>query len=181
MNIIFCIGGQKMKHIKIISILLCFVIITGGCGDKKSNNHTINNHTIIENITLKSSTYSEVKEVLPNMEFETAYNSEGMLVFSGSLVTEYAINNVDGKLRLHFNEETEELIFVEFRPTDSSKEFGDSLKTWLFEKYKDYEQTTKDTGFIFSNGTENIELYITENPIDNTKYHGLYIEWTLVE
>lgn len=85
-----------------------------------------------------------------------------------------------GELRFDFDE-NDKLIHVLFSPSDYSKESGDLLKTWLFDKYKSYEQITKDTGFIFSNENENVELYITENPIDNSKYYGLYIEWTIVK
>ena len=158
------------------AILLLFLcIVLTGCSNSSKNK------PIIEDIVLNQSTFENVKDTFPDATFKEVYNeSLGIFVLSDGIYSEYNINNISGELRFDFNE-NDKLIHVLFSPSNYSKESGDFLKTWLFEKYKDYEQTTKDTGFIFSNGTENIELYITENPIDNTKYHGLYIEWTLVE
>lgn len=161
----------------IFLFLSVLYILLVGC----NNASDIEGQTIIESIVLNQSTYEDVKNILPEVDFKQVYNvNTNIFELADGLYAQYTINNVSGELRFDFDE-NDKLIHVLFSPSDYSKESGDFLKTWLFEKYKDYEQTTKDTGFIFSNGTENIELYITENPIDNTKYHGLYIEWTLVE
>ena len=116
------------------------------------------------------------------MDFEMVYNtSTGIMELTDTQSTEYTINNVTGKLSLYFDNNNDKLLYVRFDPSDYSKDSGELLKTWLFNKYTDYEQTTIDTGFIFSNGFENVELYITDNPIDTTKCNGFYIEWSVVE
>ena len=166
-----------MKHIKKFLPFFILSMLLIGCGNSQTENQTI-----VENIILNQSTYKEVKEVLPNMDFEMFYNtSTGIMELTDTQSTEYTINNVTGKLSLYFDNNNDKLLYVRFDPSDYSKDSGELLKTWLFNKYTDYEQTTIDTGFIFSNGFENVELYITDNPIDTTKYHGLYIEWSVVE
>lgn len=162
---------------KKIVLVLLFSVLLFGC-----NNSKVENKTIIENIVLNQSTFNDVKEVLPDMERALFVNENGFFDYSDIWTVNYTINNVDGKLSLDFSEDSDnKLLYVHFSPKDYSKESGDKLKTWLLNKYSDYEQTTKDTGYIFSNGNENVELYITENPIDDTQYYGLYIEWTIVE
>lgn len=159
----------------IFLFLLVLSILLVGC----NNTSGIKNQTIIENIVLNQSTYEDIKNILPEADFKQVYNvNTNIFELADGLYVQYTINNVSGELRLDFDE-NDKLIHVLFSPSDYSKESGDSLKTWLFDKYKDYEQTTKGTGFIFSNETEIVELYITENPVDNTKYHGLYIEWNV--
>ena len=162
-----------MKKLMLL-LVLCMLLV--GCSKSNSKNYAI-----VENIILNQSTFENVQNTLPNANFKETYDEAlGIFVLSDGIYSEYTINNVSGELRFDFDENNY-LIHVFFSPNEYSKENGDALKTWLFDKYKDYEQTTKDTGFVFTNGSENIELYITENPIDNTKYHGLYIEWTVVE
>ena len=165
-----------MKHIKIILVLFLLPILLIGC-----NGHKVKNHPIVENITLNKSTYKEIKKTL-NINPESYYDEEiGGLNQTKYHCISYTINNVEGKLKFGFDDKLNKLLWVYFEPSEYSKESGDAIKTWIFDKYKDYDQTTKDTGFVFSNGNENVELYITENPIDDTEYHGLYIEWTVVE
>lgn len=159
---------------KISSMLLVVITILFGC-----NETGVKNQPIIESVILNQSTYEEVKKIIPDLNSEWIFNEDGLLELSDTLSAEYTINDIVGKLSLRFNDDT--LAYASFSPQSHSKELGEELKTWLFEKYKNYEQTTKDTGFVFSNGSENVELYMTENPIDNTKYHGLYIEWTITE
>ena len=159
----------------IFMFLSALTILLVGC----NNTSEIKNQTIVENIILNQSTYEDIKNILPEADFKQFYNeATGIFEITDGIYTEYTINNVIGELRFDFDE-NDKLIHVLFSPKDYSKESGDSLKTWLFDKYKDYEQITNDTGFIFSNEVENVELYITENPIDNTEYHGLYIEWNV--
>lgn len=160
---------------KLILLLFLCILLTG------CSNLSNKNQTIIEDIVLNQSTFESVKDAFPDANFKEVYNeSLGIFVPSDGIYSEYSINNVSGELRFDFNE-NDKLIHVLFSPNNYSKNSGDSLKTWLFDKYKTYEQTTKDTGFVFSNGNENVELYITENPVDDTNYYGLYIEWTLTE
>lgn len=161
----------------IFMFLSALTILLVGC----NNTSEIKNQTIVENIILNQSTYEDIKNILPEADFKQVYNvNTNIFEFADGLYAQYTINNISGELRLDFDE-NDKLIHVLFSPSDYSKESGDSLKAWLFDKYKDYEQTTKDTGFIFSNGVENVELYITENPLGNTKYYGFYVEWTVVK
>lgn len=164
-----------MKKI-ITVVILALSILLVGCNESK-----VESQTIIENIVLNQSSWEDIKNVLPNAGAEMVYNEvTGILKPTDGRYSEYTINNIQGKLRFDLDD-NDKLIHVLFQPEDSSKDSGDSLKTWGFDKYSDYEQITKDTGFVFTNGVENVELYMTENPVDNTKYHGLYIEWTVVE
>ena len=165
-----------MKNIKIFSILLLFSVILTGCSNSKSKNHTI-----VENIVLNKSTYKDVEKTV-NIQPEKYYDEKlGIYKLSGWYDVEYTINNIDGKLKFIFDNNSDKLICVHFDPNDYSKETGDSLKTYMLDRYNDYEQTIKDTGFVFSNGTENVELYMTDDPLDSTQYHGLYVEWNGAE
>lgn len=161
---------------KMLSLFI-IVLLLGGC-DSSSK---IKTEPIIENIVLNQSDYEDIKKVLPEADFKQVYNEDtNILELADGIYAQYSINDVSGEVRLDFDE-NDKLIHVLFSPSDYSKTSGDSLKTWLFDKYKNYEQVAKDTGFVFSNETENVELYITENPVDDTKYHGLYIEWNIIE
>ena len=165
-----------MKKI-VITIVLILSVLFVGC----NNTTKVESKAIIENIVLKQSTYEDIKNVLPKADFKQVYNvNTNAYELADGLYAQYTINDVSGELRLDFDE-NDKLIHVLFSPQDYSKGSGDALKTWLFDIYADYEQVTKDTGFVLTNGIENVELYITENPVDNTKYHGLYIEWTVIE
>ena len=146
-----------------------------------NNTTKVESKAIIENIVLKQSTWEDIKNILPDADFKQVYNANtNIFELADGLYAQYTINDVSGELRLDFDE-NDKLTHVLFSPQNYSKGSGDALKTWLFDKYTDYEQVTKDTGFVFTNGIENVELYITENPVDDTKYHGLYIEWTVIE
>lgn len=161
-----------MRKIYFFFLLVLSVLLVG-C----NNTSDIKIQTIIENIVLNQSTYDDIKNILPEADFKQVYNvNTNIFELADGLYAQYTINGVPGELRFDFDE-NDKLIHVLFSPSDYSKESGDALKTWLFDKFKDYEQITNDTGFIFSNEVENVELYITENPVDNTKYNGLYIEW----
>ena len=165
-----------MKKITFLLILILSVLLAGCNNEPKTKNQTI-----IVNIVLNESTFEDVKNIFPDADFKQFYNeATGIFEITDGIYTEYTINNVVGELRFDFDE-NDKLIHVLFSPKDYSKDSGDALKTWVFNKYSDYEQTTKDTGFVFTNGVEDVELCITENPVDNTKYHGLYIEWNVVE
>lgn len=165
-----------MRYIKMLPVLILAISLIG-CGKS-----IIKNETIVENIILNESSYSDVKEIFPNMDFEKVYNeTTNIIEYTKEQYVDYTINNVDGEFSLYFDNKTDKLLHVSFYPKDYSIESGEALKTWVFDKYSDYEQITKDTGFVFSNGSENVELYITENPIDDTQYYGLYIEWSIVE
>lgn len=162
------------KMITMLVLILSMLMV--GCSDSK-----VESQTIIENIVLYQSTWEDIKNILPDAGAELVYNEvTGILEPTDARYAEYTINNVQGKMRFDLDSD-DKLMHVLFQPKDYSKDSGDSLKTWVFNKYSDYEQITKDTGFVFTNGIENVELYITENPVDNTKYYGLYIEWTVVK
>lgn len=168
-----------MKNIKTtLLIFILAVIALIGCSGSE-----IESQAIIEDIVLNKSTYQDIENILPNMSpgYHLDETGKFMVIEEGVYYTDYTINNIDGNLMLIFDIDSDVLAGVRFAPKDKSKEYGDSLKTWLFNKYTNYEQTTKDTGFVFSNGVENVELYITENPKDSNKYYGLYIEWSIQE
>jgi hypothetical protein len=165
----------KAKNIIILACLL-FLIITG-CQNSKTENKVI-----VEDMILGQSTYEEVKEVLPNLTFVKQYNSEGVVIrYVPILETDYIINNVEGKLTVYFDADSEKLTYVEFSPKDYSIKTGNILKEWLTDKYKDYNQSSTDTSLIFSNKSETIELQMIENPINSSLYYNIDIEWTLNE
>ena len=133
------------KNIFLFLLILSILIV--GC----NNTSDIKSQTIIENIVLNQSTYNDIKNILPEADLKQVYNvNTNIFELADGLYAQYTINGVLGELRFDFDK-NDRLIHVLFSPSDYSKESGDSLKAWLFDKYKDYEQITNDTGFIFSN------------------------------
>ena len=103
-----------MKHIKKFLPFFILSMLLIGCGNSQTENQTI-----VEKIILNHSTYKEVKEVLPNMDFEMFYNtSTGIMELTDTQSTEYTINNVTGKLSLYFDNNNDKLLYVRFDPSD---------------------------------------------------------------